>query len=298
MSGKAIGKRFSHVYLVRGEPEKDSKKARFRLAKLAERSCPPAKHDRYGKSFDYNKQAQERIENELGIQFGTRSTAGTLIRSWEWYFNKVSVMEMLDTITVVAASLHNEYMKDDRRGRFLDEARRILKEENLAYEIDEIGGIHPLVDATFSAAMESAISGMGNPRYAASAECINRIDGYLLQNPQDFIGAIRAVFGACENTFKLMYEVPRLDAKTAGERIGGDQQRLYKEHPTLQAASAKTLEAFKQWVNAAHFYRHEQGVEEPNQPAAEVAILLVSQGLSFVRWLTVLDRRKAETSSR
>ncbi|MGC9420150.1 MAG: hypothetical protein ACP5EN_14400 [Rhodovulum sp.] len=291
MSDKKIGKRFSHVYIVRGEPEKDSKKARFRLAKLAEKSCPSAKTTRHGSSIDYNKRAQESIENELGVKFGTRSTSGTLVRSWEWYFNKVAVTEMLDTITVVAASLHSEYSKDDRRGRFLAEARRILKEENLAYEIDEIGGVHPLVDATFSAAMESAISGMDNPRYAASAECVNRIDGYLLQDPQDFIGAIRAVFGACENTFKLMYGVPRLDARTAGERIGGDQQRLYTEHPTLQAASAKTLEAFKQWVNAAHFYRHEQGVEEPNQPAPEVAILLVSQGLSFVRWLTALDQR-------
>ncbi|MCE8419138.1 hypothetical protein LZ190_10535 [Rhodovulum sulfidophilum] len=292
MSGKVIGKRFSHVYLVRGEPERDSKKARFRLAKLAERSCPPAKPLRHGSSVDYNKNAQEKIENELGVRFGTQSTAGALIRSWDWYFNKVTVTEMLDTITVVAASLHNQYTNDDKRGRFLSEARRILKEENLAYEIDEIGGVHPLVDATFSVAMETAISGMDTPRYAASAEFINRIDGYLLQNPQDFIGAIRAVFGACENTFKLMYEAPRLDARAAGERIGGDQQRLYAEHPTLQAASAKMLEAFKQWVNAAHFYRHEQGVEEPNQPAPEVAILLISQGLSFARWLTVLDRKK------
>lgn len=292
MSGKVIGKRFSLVYLVRREPEKDSKKARFRLAKLAERSCPPARSGRHGTSFDYDKHAQESIESELGIQFATRSTAGTLIRSWEWYFNKVSVTEMLDTITVVAASLQDEYVQNDRPGTFLAEARRILKEENLAYEIDQSGGVHPLVDATFSASMESAISGMENPRYAASAGCLDRIDGYLLQDPQDFIGAIRAVFGACENTFKLMYGVPRLDSKTAGERIGGDQQRLYKEQPTLQSASAKTLEAFKQWVNAAHFYRHEQGVEESNQPTPEVAILLISQGLSFVRWLTALDQKK------
>lgn len=291
MNDKTVGKRFSHVYLVRGEPSQDSKKARFRLAKLADRSCPSAKTSRHGSSTDYNKRVQESIENELGIKFGTRSTSGTLVRSWEWYFNRISVTEMLDTITVVAGSLRNEYSKDDRDGRFLKEARRILKEENLAYEIDEAGGVCPLVDAAFSAAMESAISGLDDPRYVASAECINRIDGHLLQNPQDFIGAIRAVFGACENTFKLMYGVPRLDSKTAGERIGRDQQSLYKEHPTLQAASAKTLEAFKQWVNAAHFYRHEQGVEEPNQPVAELSILIVSQGLSFVRWLTVLDQK-------
>lgn len=295
MSDTPIGKRFSHVYLVRGEPEKDSEKARFRLSKLVERSCLPAESTRYGTSFDYEKRAQNRIENELGIKFASGITTVRAVDRWERYFNRISVTEMLDTITVVASVLNRIHAKDDRQSRFLNEARRILKEENLAYEIDQIGGVHPLIDATFSAAMESAISSLDDPRYAVSAQCINRIDGYLLQNPQDFIGAIRAVFGACENTFKLMYGVPRLDAKTAGERISSDQQSLYRDHPTLQGASAKTLEAFKQWVNAAHFYRHEQGEEEPNQPAAELAILLVSQGLSFARWLAVLDRKRSDT---
>jgi hypothetical protein len=199
---------------------------------------------------------------------------------------------MLDTITVVAATLYSDYNKNVNRNWFVQEARRILKEENLAYSIDEAGGVHPLVDSTFSVAMDSAITGLNEPRFAASAECINRIDGCLLQTPEDFIGAIRAVFGACENTFKLMYGVPRLDSKSAGERIGSEQQSLYKDHPNLQAASAKALEGFKQWINAAHFYRHEQGLEEPKQPAPELAILLISQGLGFVRWLAVLDRNK------
>jgi len=292
MNESTIGKRFSHVYLMREAPEKDSSKARFRLAKLAESSCPPAASSRHGTSFDYNRAAQEKIERELGIAFGTRSTSGTLVRSWEWYFNKVSVSEMLDTITVVAATLYSDYNKNVNRNWFVQEARRILKEENLAYSIDEAGGVHPLVDSTFSVAMDSAITGLNEPRFAASAECINRIDGCLLQTPEDFIGAIRAVFGACENTFKLMYGVPRLDSKSAGERIGSEQQSLYKDHPNLQAASAKALEGFKQWINAAHFYRHEQGLEEPKQPAPELAILLISQGLGFVRWLAVLDRNK------
>lgn len=291
MSDQVTGKRFSHIYLVRGEPVKDSTKARFRLAKLAEKSCPRSEAARYGRTPDYAKRAQERIESELGIRFATRSTTGALIPSWEWYFSRVSLTEMLDTLTVIAAAIFSEYDKEDRRGKFLREAQRILKEENLAYEVDEMGGVHPLIDAAFSAVMESAVSGLKYPRYAASAECVERIDGCLLQNPQDFIGAIRAVFGACENTFKLMYDVPRLDAKTAGECIGRDQHKLYREHRTLQAVSAKTLEGFKHWVNAAHFYRHEQGVEEPNQPEMEVAILLISHGLSYVRWLTVLDQK-------
>lgn len=291
MSEQTIGKRFSHVHLVRGEPERDSKKARFRLAKLVERSCPASRLSRHSSSFDYNKHAQEQIESELGIKFGTWAASGQLVRSWEWYFNKISATEMLDTITVVAGSLYSKYRNDDRRESFISEAQRILKEENLAYKIDQLGGVHPLIDGAFTAVVDAALSGLNDARYTASAECVERIDGYLLQSPQDFIGAIRAVFGACENTFKLMYNVPRLDAKTAGERIGPDQQSHYKDHPTLQAASAKTLETFKQWVNAAHFYRHEQGVKEPNQPTEELAILLISQGLSFVRWLTALDRK-------
>lgn len=294
MNDEITGKRFSQVYLLRGEPEKDSKRARFRLAKLAENSCKPAKSSSHGTMYDYNKHAQEKIESEIGIQFGTRSHAGVFVRSWEWYFSKVSVTDMLDTITVVAASLHRSYLKEDKRGKFLSEARRILREENLAYEIDEAGGVHPLVDATFSRAMESTILGLDDPRYTATAECVERIDSCLLRSPQDFTGGIRAVFGACENTFKLMYTVPRLDARAAGDRISRDQQRFYKDHPAMQAASAKMLESFKQWVDAAHFYRHEQGVEEPSQPAAELGILLISQGLSYVRWLAVLDAKARE----
>lgn len=231
------------------------------------------------------------IENEIGIKFGTRSTNGRLINSWEWYFNKITPTEMLDTITVLARYTAGPYFHPQKRETFLDEVRRIFKEENLAYEIDEAGGLHPFIDATFSAAMHAAIHSLNRDRYSVSAASVNRIDGYLMQDPPDFIWAIRSVFGACENTFKLMYGVPRLDAKTAAERIGPDQQRLYEQHRTLKSASAKTLEAFKYWVDAAHFYRHEPGSEQPNQPSEEMAVLLISQGLGFVRWLASLDQK-------
>ena len=292
MTNREIGKRFTQVYMIRGEPKKDSKKARFRLAKLSERSCPPERKSGSFRTLDYNKRAQDNIENDLGIRFATASTSGHFFRNWEWFFNRISVTEMLDSITVIARSIHNEYEKFDRRAGFLQEAQRIFREENLAYEIDEAGGIHPLIDTVFSAAIDSAIVGLDDPRYTASLECVSRIDHFLLKDPQDYIGAIRSVFGACENTFKLMYQVPRLDSKSAGENISRDQQSLYEGHPSMQGAGAKVLESFKDWINAAHFYRHEQGVEEPSQPAPELGILLVSQGLSFVRWLAALDKSR------
>jgi hypothetical protein len=36
-------------------------------------------------------------------------------------------------------------------------------------------------------------------------------------------------------------------------------QALYAEDGTARLAAGKMLSALKDWVNAAHFYRHEQG---------------------------------------
>ncbi len=284
------GKRYSQQYVARGAPEPDSKKARFRLAGLCEDVLAP--FDRRVRSFDntdYDKRAQKLVERKLGIRFAT-AIGGQLFYSWQLYFERVAVLEMLDTITVVTSVLHQRFPDGDRPTWFVREARRIFTEENLAYEIDDLGGVHPLIDAEFTRQMAATIAGLDAPRYEASAASIAKIDDQLLQDPPDYIGAIRAVFGACENTFKLMYDVPRLDTRAAENHIGRDQQRLYEGHPTAQSASAQFLKGFKGWIDAAHWYRHEPGVETPNQPPAELAIQLISQGLGHVRWLVALDR--------
>lgn len=286
----AKGKRFSHTYISQDAPLKDSKKARFRIAKHCETSCPRPKSNGRYMSKDYHKPAVNAIEHELGIRFASPSTSGSLRERWDWYFNRVTVVELLDTITVVADTLHSEYEKYDRREAFLEKTRRIFQEENLAYTIDEAGGIHPLVDAAFSADYSSAVSGLSGERHAATLEAVSNIDSALLQDTPDYRGAIRAIFAANENLFKLMYSVPRLDARTAGDKIGKALQAIYDGHPTQRSASAKLLESYKDWINGAHFYRHEEGAEEPSQPSEQLAILMISQGLSYVRWLAGLDR--------
>lgn len=285
------GKRFSHVYLNRGAPEKDSKTARFRLSKHCEDSCP-IPSSRHGGSTNYKQKAIDAIESELGIKFASKSQSGQAYQIWEWYFRRISVIEMLDTITIVANSLYSEFARFDRRKAFIERVRIIFTEENLAYQIDDNGSIHPLIDSAFSSAKASAIAVLSGTRYEATAACVDAIDKHLLQDPADYKGAIRSIFGANENLFKLMYAVPRLDAKSAGENVGKTIQSAYVGHPSLQAASTKMIESFKDWINAAHFYRHEEGVEEPNQPSEEAAILMISQGISFVRWLAQLDARK------
>jgi hypothetical protein len=49
------------------------------------------------------------------------------------------------------------------------------------------------------------------------------------------------------------------------------------------------LEGFVDWVNGAHQYRHGQGVEVPDNPSIGTAVLSVSLGSSYARWLAELD---------
>ncbi len=284
------GQRFTQVYVNKGAPLKDSEKARFRLSKLANAHCPEPRWERNRRTFDHAKYAQERIENELGMKFATRSASGMLVSDWEMYFSRITVLELLDTITVLATYLREAYNRDE--SVFVSGAQRIFREENLAFEIDDQGGVHPLIDGAFSSERLSSIAALRDERYSATVKSVEAVDFHLLQEPVDYIGAIRSAFAANENLFKLMYNVPRLDARTAGEKLGRDLQSLYSDHPTSQSAAAKSLGSFKEWINASHFYRHEQGVEVHNQPTEEAAVLLVSQGLSFVRWLAQLDRIK------
>ena len=150
-----------------------------------------------------------------------------------------------------------------------------------------------MIDGAFHAVRQAAIASLNGPRYEATAAMVEEVDRYLLEPHPDYITAIRSVFGACENLFKLMYEVPRLDAKTARDKLSIDHQSFYSSYPMLLRANAKSLAGFMEWIDAAHFFRHEQGSETSYQPTEEHAILMISQGLAFVRWLAIIDARKS-----
>jgi len=50
------------------------------------------------------------------------------------------------------------------------------------------------------------------------------------------------------------------------------------------------LNGLKDWVDAAHFYRHEERrAEEVAQPPLKLAVYIVSTGASHLRWLAELD---------
>jgi hypothetical protein len=115
----------------------------------------------------------------------------------------------------------------------------------------------------------------------------------LSQAPPDGKAAIRSTFAALEGLFKLM--VPgsiRLTRKEA-ESLQPLIQRLHTADATALGASNKTLNAFKEWIDAAHFYRHEPGTEDVAQPPPILTVYVCSVGASHLRWLAELDASTA-----
>jgi hypothetical protein len=66
-------------------------------------------------------------------------------------------------------------------------------------------------------------------------------------------------------------------------------QRLYANDSVALRASIKVLSSFKGWIDAAHFYRHAPGHEKPKPPPLALAVVMVSEGALFIRWLAELD---------
>lgn len=199
---------------------------------------------------------------------------------------KLPAHRVLDTITVAYQGM----VKVGRQDDFISQANRIFREENIAYEVDEEGGVHPVIDRAYAATKQSAILGMSESRYALSLARVDEVDTALMASPPNYIQAIRSVFGANENLFKLMFGAHRLDARSANDKIGRLLQANYANHPIMLRSSAQILKSFGGWIDAAHHYRHEEGAEEPSQPADELAIVLISEGMSFVRWLAAIDK--------
>jgi hypothetical protein len=277
---RPLGQRFSHVYLRPQQLLQDSQRARRRVAALID-SLP----DLAG--------VWEAVIGELGVD----PIYGSVGVIWSQTLKHFSTQDFLDFFTVAVRFLAKK-MRSSRGMRnpnasalFVSEVTRIFAEENLCYEIDARGGVHFKVDAEFAANTTAVITALGAPRYANAREQFESGMAALSKADIDAKQGIRGVFNAAECVFKLMYDRPRLAAGDVTKSLKPTMQRLCDADPTALKAANKSVEAFADWVDACHNYRHEQGVEEPLQPPLDLAVQLISVGSGFLRWLVNIDQQ-------
>lgn len=278
------GELFSRLYIERGTPLPDSNRFRVRLYQYY--------WDYLRK--DHDEVIRKAIPRELGAEVPYIANWGYSVGD---FFKQAVITDVLGAITLIhRALLKLNYKTGNNEPTYQSTewqafVRRAFQEENLAYTLDEWCGVHPLVDAEFERNIAATLAGLGASRYAAARTAVEAMEAKFEQTPPDTKGAIRDAFEAVETLTKIITcSGKALDAGFVKSEIMPRVQTLYQSDQAAKLSGASAAQSLADWVNAAHPYRHGQNTEEPIAPPEELAILLVSQGASFIRWLVDLDR--------
>lgn len=266
-----VGKRFSQVYLTRPELLPDSVRMRRRIGLLV-------RH--FGPSGLYSL-----MNRELGTNL---SAAGSATDDyWPRALENVELRDALDVVTLVARYLDRSPNLED----FISEARRIFSDEQVRYRIDERGGVHFAIDSEFERMRISTVTELALPRYQGVRDLFEGAFNALDKTPPDGKSGIRSGFFAAESLFRLMFpNAHQLSAAEVQKHLRPLVDKVYEGQKPAVYLAQKQVAAFREWIDGAHFYRHEPGSEEPAQPPLDLAIYVITQAGGHLRWLAKLDR--------
>ena len=274
--------RYSQLYIDQPCPLPDSARARLRIGKLMQRAI---------QAKDLCETLSNTLEQELGVRVSVQYAF-----QWPTFCQKCSMRDLLDSITFVYKFFTAKGMSA-AAPLWRQETRRIFTEERLSYAIDDNCVVHPAIDQEFQRNRTSTVAGLQTSRYANSLSAFGRVSEELASNPPNGKDGWRAVFAAVEGLFRLMFRsASQLNSGAVDSFLPALIQKLYGTNPVALRAANKQLASFKDWVDASHNYRHEPGSEDPVQPPIDLAILAISNGTSFLRWLISLDQANGAQS--
>jgi hypothetical protein len=257
--------------------------------------------------FEYAEPDLYEISKKIEAKIGTNAPHNlgltSHLDSWRKFGLESEMGDLLTSATVVfeywrrkydvsSVTTHRKSFDDKCKG-FIQEIAHIFQEENAGYTINEYACIRYAIDEAFRVNLASAIGSLNGNRYKAARDYIHLIDDNLMSLPRKAVGAIEACFKCLENIFNLMFSGQnQLKSEAASQKLKPLIDKIYSCDSTAQRSMHKLLASFCQWIDGAHNYRHAPGKEDPVEPPEEVYVLVISQGLSFVRWLAIIDRKR------
>ncbi|MDV7144092.1 hypothetical protein R3X27_15495 [Tropicimonas sp. TH_r6] len=277
------GQRYSRNYEREEVLRHDCPRARRRVYRIADRTLP---------SPDNRLKFGLLVEEVIGIDVIESGPYSNYL-SFEQFWHNLSRVDFFDAITLFYRFLAPVGRRDAQKG-FRDAVEKVFRERQLAYTLDEDCGVHPYVDQEFDRNLTVCVRGLADETFAAARYNIETMEKALQGVPLDGRQAIRSVYDAAENIYQQMFGGNQIKSGEIASNLNPICQRLHQGHQRATSAAAKEVASFKAWVEACHNYRHEDGQPEPSQPPEELTILMVSQGLSFVRWLASLSAPVAE----
>ncbi|WP_406858396.1 hypothetical protein ABEG18_12535 [Alsobacter sp. KACC 23698] len=276
-AGPQAGGRFSKLYLTPPHLGTDSLRARTRVSALLRKL-----------QLDQTEIA-EAIEREHGVSV----PMGMYAYLFDSFIAGCELRDFLDLVTTVLDVIGKT---DQRRSIWISEIRRIFLEEHLAYDLDNLGNVRRKIDEEFHRNLDSTIRALSSERYRSVRTEVERSQEFLCNIAPSNKLAVRATFEAAETVYKLMFpNSPRLASNDLQGTLGVVLGRQYG-HIDLRS-SMKMMKSFGDWVDAAHFFRHSAGAEEPTEPRLSLTVLLISTGFSFIRWLAEIDDTTFQTAT-
>lgn len=285
-NGRPIGVPFSRVYLESGAPKADSQRLRERLASYYDANLD-----------DIDTPIVKILQQELGVPVPS-GIGGYMVPE---FFRRASLPDFLSTITYVVHAL--EIAKRMGRGyhdydgsikKWIKFVERAMREENVAYTVDSRGGVHFYVDKEFQRSRAAAVAVLGNSRYGAVLNQLNASHEALDKVPPATKDALQRIFESVETLFKLVCKdrgPSRLGSSEVERFLKPLLPQLYATGTDDGNVANQIAASLGNWANAIQAYRHGKEEEIREDPPLDLAIALVSEGATFLRWLAAIDAR-------
>lgn len=280
---------FTRNYRWPSDPKQDSAKMRLRLST-------------YLIEFTMNDSGKfgEYIQRETGIPVLTRGSFGNYV-SWEQVVENCSLLELLDMITAICKFrpiVKTATARIPTIYNFPDFVKRVFREEAMAFRVDEKGGIHPFIDVAFSAEMSEIVRHLSDQKLTAAKQSVDNAELALLSTTYDGRAAVRSIFDAVENIFKLICpKSNQLNNANVTKELRPTIMASMADNLHEQRATGKIIDSMIDWIESGHIFRHAAGQPEPSEPSTLFATAYVSQGLTYVRLLAdVYIQRKRQAA--
>lgn len=289
---KPTGELFSRLYLERGAPLQDSSYFRNRL-------------EAYFLKNHYKDYAEvsAHLKQEAGLVVTTSymKQYNSVYYDFPTFFSSTPIEHILSSVTLIWRYLKSKYQEWHSReavfkapaaDAWLAFVRRALREENMAYSVDDNCGVHFVVDEEFERNRVSALQCLDAGRYSGARAAFQAAHSYLDATPGDTKASVRSAFEALEIVARLIEPTSKnLNKWLVENKLMPLAQGLAKDD-IEKATIASLFEGIGRFVDGLHNYRHGQGAEQPIAPSLPMAVYVLSSVAATLRWLVLIDSSK------
>lgn len=267
---RSMGMRFSRVYLDAPSRVTDNPRLRVRVSEFF-----------YANFYDAGDLARKTLKSELGVPIpGNYETPA--VRD---FLQSCDLHDFLDSLTILWQVLdHIAGGRPEPSAAWVAFVNRAMKETGVSFELDERGGVHPVVDAAFVASRQATLSGLEMAKHASAREHFEQAYAALDGASPNTGQAVREMHLSVEAAFRQRFpKASRIDVSEINNLLKPLVVKRLRG-PELEAAKLMLTSAGN-FITAGHQFRHGSGEPEPSPPSMELTVWMLSQGTAFLRWL-------------